>query len=77
MTRLISFDDQDCAHHVGGGSDVEEKDFPIFWGGQDGWCHEEFLELLECPGGIVVPLKLVRLPEKFEEGQVPVAVDCH
>ena len=28
MTQLVAFDDQDCAHHMSGGSDVKEKDFP-------------------------------------------------
>ena len=68
MTRLVAFDDQDCAHHIGGGGDVEEEDFPIVGRGQDGWCHEEFFEFLECPGGILVLLELVEHPEKFEEG---------
>ena len=31
MTRLVSLDDQDGAHHVGGGGDVHEKDFPVIW----------------------------------------------
>ena len=30
MTRLVSLNDQDSAHHIGGGGDVQE-DFPIFW----------------------------------------------
>jgi hypothetical protein len=31
MTWLVSFDDQDGTHHVGGGGDVQEEDFPVFW----------------------------------------------
>jgi len=31
VTRLISFDDQDGTHHIGGGGDVQEKDFLVFW----------------------------------------------
>ena len=69
---------------MSGGGDVKEEDLPIVGRGQDGWCREEFLELLECPGGILVPLKLVGLLEKFEEGQAPIiepayepAQGCH
>jgi hypothetical protein len=32
------------------------------------WRGEKILELLECFGSIVVPLELIGLPEKFEEG---------
>ena len=31
VTRLVSFNGQDGAYHVGGGGDVQEEDFPIFW----------------------------------------------
>jgi hypothetical protein len=68
MTRLISFVDQDCAHHIGGGGDVEEEDFPVFGCYQNRWRGEEVLEPLECFGSIIVPLELVGLPEKFGEG---------
>ena len=67
VTRLVALDDQDGAHHVGSGGDVQE-DFPVFWCCQDGWRGEEVLELLECLGSIVVPLELVGLPEKCDEG---------
>ena len=30
MDRLVSFDDQDDTHHIGGGGDVQEEDFPVF-----------------------------------------------
>ena len=67
VTRLISLDDQDGAHNVGCGGDVQEEDFPFFWCCKDGWRGEKIVELLECFGSIVVPLELVGLPEKFEE----------
>jgi hypothetical protein len=31
VTRFVSFDDQDGAHHIGGGGNVQENDFPVFW----------------------------------------------
>ena len=68
MTRLVSFDDRDGTHHIGGGGDVQDEDFPIFWCCWDGWQGEKVLELLECFGSIVVPLELVGLPKKFDEG---------
>ena len=68
VTQLVSFDDQDGAHHIGGGGDVQEEEFPVFWCYQDGWRGQEVLELLECFGSIVVPLELVGFSEKFEEG---------
>lgn len=68
MTRLVSLDDQDCAHHMSGGGNLEEKKFPIVGCGQDGWFREEFFEFLECSGSVLVPLELVGLLEKFEEG---------
>ena len=67
-TRLVALDDLDGAHHVGSGGDVQEEDFPVFRCCHDGWRGEEVLELLECFGSIVVPLELVGLPEKSEEG---------
>ena len=30
VTQLVSFDEQDDTHHIGGGSDVQEADFPVF-----------------------------------------------
>ena len=30
VSWLVSLDDQDDAHHISGGGDVQEKDFPIF-----------------------------------------------
>ena len=68
MTRLVALDDQDGTHHIGSGGNVQEEDFPVFWCCQDGRQGEEVLELLECFGSIVVPLELVGLPKKFEEG---------
>ena len=67
VTRLISLNDQDGAHHIGCGGNVQE-DFPVFWCCEDMWRGEKILELLECFGSIVVPLELIGLPEKFEEG---------
>ena len=43
MTRLVSFDDQYYAHHMGGGRDVKEEEFPVFLCSQDGWRCEEIL----------------------------------
>ena len=62
---------------MSGGGDVKDENFPIFWCSQDGWRCEEILWLLECSGGIVVPLELVRLPEKFEEGQVSITESAY
>ena len=31
VTQLVSFDEQDDTHHIGGGGDVQEEDFPVFW----------------------------------------------
>ena len=31
VTRLVLFDDQDGTHHIGGGGDVQEEDFPVLW----------------------------------------------
>ena len=31
VTRFVSFVDQDDAHHIGGGGDVQEEDFPVLW----------------------------------------------
>ena len=32
VSRLVSLDDQGRAHHISGCGDVQEKDFPVFWG---------------------------------------------
>ena len=84
VARLVSFDDQDCAHHMSGGSYVEVKDLPIVECGQDGWGREEFIEILECPRSFLIPLELVKLLEKFEERHAPLtesadepAQGCH
>ena len=63
VTRLVSLNDQDGAHNISCGGSVQE-DFPVFWCSEDTWRGEKILELLECFGSIVVPLELVRLPEK-------------
>ena len=68
VSWLVSLDDQDDAHHISGGGDVQEKDFPIFWCCLDRPRGKKILELLECFGSIIIPLKLVGLLEKFEEG---------
>ena len=61
VTWLIALDDQDGAHNISCGGSVQE-DFPVFWCSEDTWRGEKILELLECFGSTVVPLKLIGLP---------------
>jgi len=53
---------------VGSSRDVEEQSLSVFWRCEDGWSCEELFELLEGHNSFLVPLELVGLPEKFEEG---------
>ena len=69
MTWLILFDNQGHTDHVGSRRDVEEQSLSVFWRCEDGWSCEELFELLEGHNSFLVPLELVGLPEKFEEGQ--------
>ena len=68
VTWLILFDNQGHTDHVGSRRDLEEQSLSVFWRCEDGWSCEELFELLEGHNSFLVPLELVGLPEKFEEG---------